>query len=372
MGLNKVELERIFYQRLNFEYRGHTFLRMAEGILKAWVFFISLFYLKFQRKNKSQISGKLFVYTSKNQSDVLRPIELKLDNTSSLVFKNSFDLIRYVSISPFSFRFDKEKITWVLKNWVSVIDIFFVIYSEAIVKSLIKKLHCVDRLFLASDHGMIVSFFIVATRNLNIKRFYVQHGMVTSKFPKLEFNTYFSFGETSVNCYQNLNSTRVLNVGKRYANPPQGNKLKNNRIGISINELDSKSKLNYSIFYLKRLNPTVEIIVRPHPAMSYKSSNDILIHNGTLDDYFDQIDINLSCESTIHLDSIYYNTPTYYINLLRDLKFFDYYGFLKNELIEHFNYSLEGSSQINFTIAEKYIANIWTKEDPLDIILNNL
>lgn len=371
------DYNRIFYQRLNFNRDKNFLINLCFGVIK-------FFFLLIKKKSTIINSTKenLFIITTKNQFEVLRKnIKLSLHNSESIISVDNNDTFSKKNWEGFlvnkilSIRNIKTKINFLYNNPHAIRDLYYVIFAESIIDNIINYLtkSKFKNIVYASDHGLICSFFIVALRDLNIKSFYIQHGMVTNKFPELEANYFFSYGKYSSICYLNKNNSKIIEVGRNYSVKTYDS-IKNNikRIGISINELDSITKLNQVIENINNLHPEYEIIIRLHPAQNKNKFKKFNLYEGNLSDYFKSINIHLSCESSIHLDSIFFKTPTFYTNILHT-KFthnYDYYNFIKNGLIVDFNEIKNPFNYINdIDISENYISNIKTGIDP-SIIIN--
>ena len=371
------DYNRIFYQRLNFNRDKNFLINLCFGVIK-------FFFLLIKKKSTIINSTKenLFIITTKNQFEVLRKnIKLSLHNSESIISVDNNDTFSKKNWEGFlvnkilSIRNIKTKINFLYNNPHAIRDLYYVIFAESIIDNIINYLtkSKFKNIVYASDHGLICSFFIIAIRNVNIKSFYIQHGMVTNKFPELEANYFFSYGKHSSLCYMNKNNSKIIEVGRNYSVKTYDS-IKNNikRIGISINELDSITKLNQVIENINNLHPEYEIIIRLHPALNKNKFKKFNLYEGNLSDYFKSINIHLSCESSIHLDSIFFKTPTFYTNILHT-KFthnYDYYNFIKNGLIVDFNEIKNPFNYINdIDISENYISNIKTGIDP-SIIIN--
>ena len=375
--LSLEDYNRIFYQRLNFNRNKNFLINLCIGLIKFFVLLI--------KKKPTTINSRkknLFLITTNNQFEVLSKTLKDLShNSAAIITINNNDILSkqnwegFLLNKTFLIKNLKTKINFLYNNPHVVRDLYYLVFAESIIQNIINYLtkSKFKNIVYASDHGLICSFFIIAIRNVNIKSFYIQHGMVTNKFPELEANYFFSYGKYSSICYLNKNNSKIIEVGRNYSVKTYDS-IKNNikRIGISINELDSITKLNQVIENLNNLFPEYEIIIRLHPALNKNKFKKFNLYEGNLTDYFNRINIHLSCESSIHLDSIFFKTPTFYTNILHS-KFthnYDYYNFIKNGLIVDFNEIKNPFNYINdIDISENYISNIKTGIDP-SIIIN--
>ena len=371
------DYNRIFYQRLNFNRDKNFLINLCFGLIKLFILFLKKKPTIVNTRNKN-----LFLITTNNQYEVLSKIIESFSLSSEVIttinkndFLNKQNWEGFLIDKKIIYKNLKTKINFLFCNPHAVRDLYYIIFAESIIDNIVNYItkSKFENIVYASDHGLICSFFIVAIRNLNIKSFYIQHGMVTNKFPELEANYFFSYGKYSSLSYLNKNNSNVIEVGRNYSVKTYDS-VKNNidRIGISINELDSKTKLNQVIENINNLYPQYEVIIKLHPSQNRNKFKKFNLYDGNLNNYFNSINIHLSCESSIHLDSIYFKTPTFYINILHT-KFthnYDYYNFIKNGLIVDFNEIKNPFNYINdINISENYINNIKTGLDP-SIIIN--
>ena len=376
--LSLEDYNRIFYQRLNFNRNKNFLINLCFGLIK---FFVLLL-----KKKPTIINSRkknLFLITTNNQFEVLSKTLKDLShNSEAIITINNDDILSkqnwegFLLNKTFLIKNLKTKINFLYNNPLVVRDLYYLVFAESIIKNIsiyIRKSNFRNIIY-ASDHGLISSFFIVAIRDLNIKSFYVQHGMVTNKFPALEANYFFSYGKYSSKCYINKNKCKIIQVGRNYStnNNFVNNKKDNHRIGISINKLDSIIKLKKVIKNINYLFPLYEVIIKLHPSQDKKKFNKFNLYEGSLSNYFDIIDIHLSSESSIHLDSIFFKTPTFYTNILHEKYryYYDWYAFIRNGLIVNFDEIKSPFNYINnIEISENYISNIKTGLDP-SIIIN--
>ena len=377
-SLSVDDFKRIFYQRLNFNRNKIFLINLCFGVVK---FFILLLIKKPKIINSTK--ENLFIVTTDNQYEVLeKTLKVSLNKSEIIISKNYDDNLRantwrgFLVSKIISIKNVKTKFNFLFNNPHAVRDLYYLVFAESIINNISNYIResNVKNLIYASDHGLICSFFIVAIENIDRKSFYVQHGMVTDKFPELKANYFFSYGKYSSKCYINNNNCKIIEVGRSYSenNDLINNKESNNRIGISINKLDSLIKLNQVIKKINYLFPEYDIIIRLHPSQDKTKFKNFNLYEGSLSNYFNLISIHLSCESSIHLDSIFFKTPTFYINILQQKfsHYYDYYNFLKNGLIEDFNEVKSPFNYINdIDISENYISNIKTGLDP-SIIIN--
>jgi hypothetical protein len=374
--LNIKDLERIFYQRLNFNLESRLVLNAFYGI--------AAFVKNFLRDDliyQPSEGRTLCLISTFNQEQVMTPI---IRNLGGCLVLNTYDKslkgksILSLRDKIFGMALSPRKIKFLINHPHLLRDIFWFFYAETILER-IKEfiiIHKISRLIVASDHGIVQSLFTVAIRELKVKSYYIQHGMVTEKFPALEYDYFFAYGERSIGSYSSLNkSIKCLPVGKVYAIKKNGIPNMSCEIGLSINMLDCMVRINDLIDRLKIKFPDKQIIVRPHPRLKDTSCLKGVIFRGPIEEYFANIAFHIAGDSSIHLDSIFYDTPTYYSDLLDEsyttLK--DGYGFLGSGLVESFKFENSWKLRGNDSaIAQQYIANIETKTSPVDVIIETI
>lgn len=377
-SLHKSELERVFYQRLNFNLESSLWkcvfkgsISFAKGLLGS--------NLAIQSSKHGDV---LSVITTQNQYQVLNPVLTKLEGAYTIntlnISPQSTNLLTWKDKLFFP-RLSPAKLKMIFKNPHLFRDIFWILYAERIisnVRGFIAK-NEIKKVVLASDHGIIHSMLTVAIRELNVQSFYVQHGMVSNRFPPLEYDFFFAYGNKSISCYRKLNTNiNCVPVGRVYTQSAEIEKKDNLKIGVSINLLDDFNKVILLLTDLKRLHPSKELIVRPHPRLGNIPELNVTIFSGALEDYFSEIEIHLAGDSSIHLDSIYFRTPTYYCDLLSvgNEIFRDYYGFVESGLVPLYTgTALSPRLKVNsLEIAKEYIYNISSRLAPESRIIEFL
>jgi hypothetical protein len=368
-GLNNKDLDRIFYQRLNFNLEKSLFKAFTKGILK----FLQLKFTVRRITNSDHTkSDLLIIIGSKNQYQVLKSI---IDNNkySNIIANNSYGAIlpnwtNIIYPSQFPRNLFKRKITYLLNHPFIIRDLYYFIYAESIIDNIIRFLesNSIKRMVFANDHSLINSFFIVASRKCKIKTFYIQHGMVKDNFPPLEYSYFFSYGKFSTEAYERIKNTRIIEVGRNYPIEKSKKTIYNSEfIGLSITELDCSKKIKKVIERLNNDYPLYKIIIRPHPAMKLaKVFKNLIIDNSNLEEYFGKIGFHVSGVSSIHLDSIYYKTPTFLVDILGNNKYDDWYGFEQNKLLPTYEEINDHINYWKYEIAELYIKNVHTKKNP--------
>jgi hypothetical protein len=205
---------------------------------------------------------------------------------------------------------------------------------------------------VANDHSSPQRSCFRAAQNLGITTIYIQHASVTENFPPLEFDYAFLDGQESLDKYKAngkaCKSTVFLSGNPRFdiiktltANDEKTDNIF--RTGIAIGAKDNLDKVNDLICNLYKIIDSIEVSVRPHPAMKVDSLLDkkmgkypIKLSNSKKENPFvfiNKNDVFISGESSFHLDVALSGKKSYYYNF-SDHPALDWYGYLKSGLIE--------------------------------------
>ena len=112
-------------------------------------------------------------------------------------------------------------------------------------------------------------------------------------------------------------------------------------IGLAVNELDNFNYVQEFFSLIK--NSEIKCIIRTHPAQDqvfirklseYIEDKDWLIWSDAreqiISDYFENINIMIAGNSSIHLEAAIAGLPTFYYEMGENLVKTDYYGYVKN------------------------------------------
>lgn len=197
---------------------------------------------------------------------------------------------------------------------------------------------------VSNDHNPENRVIKEVANSLGIKTCYVQHAHVSNLFPPLDFDYAFLDGVCSLEIYKklgNIDSEVFLSGSKKnlkllkknYSN--SGNLV----LGVAINLEDEIESVlsNFSILsfskVIVRLHPRYKFrrdeipIKKKYDTVSFHSANDV-----SLADFFDQIDILVAGNSSIHLEAAISGIKSFYIGSVNSVH--DYYGFVESELVK--------------------------------------
>lgn len=340
-----------FVKRRYTKSRLVLFLNIVKVVLRA--IYGLLYFNKRKLKNNEKIDF-LFYYITSNNKRALEPVYECMDNA---VLAGPNELNNRASwkygilyIGKVLKQLQKEENEYLRKVYTSEfveLCLTYCYYHNAK-----KQLNAMkpNFLILSNDHIAHARAFMRVGQQLGINTVYLQHASITDKFPPLEFDYAFLDGQESFDKYKKAGvSTKniYLEGNPRFDIIPQlvkpNKEKKIQRLGISINLADHWIKvyeLIQSIVESNNIKLSVEL--RPHPAMNMRKvidffeKLDIKISNPQKENPFVFInnnDVFISCESSIHLDTVLANKISLYYNLLENSEPQDAYGYIKTGLI---------------------------------------
>jgi len=255
---------------------------------------------------------------------------------------------------------------------------------------------------LSNDHTMSSRCFLLLAKELNIKSLYIQHASVNDTHPLLEFDYAFLDGLETIEEYKkagNIYSNVFLTGASRFHSISNDKKTINKIpiLGIAYNILDKENLISKLIDELLNYNNQFKITIRPHPAeknfyyFKEKYSNDehIIFSDSRIEkatDFLNKIDILISNNSSIHLESAYKGIPSIIYSLLSTSKANDQYGYLSMGLVKEANsfselvHFLENKKELPHQIISYFLADYGTDyygkvsflhHDIIEWIINN-
>jgi hypothetical protein len=223
-------------------------------------------------------------------------------------------------------------------------------------------------MIFSNDHN---PYYLGASRcakAFGVQRVYIQHGGVSSIFPKLDFDVAVLFDNKSRDIYARLGHTTCKNL--MIARPSELKKIntvvsrkvtsdeKNKRVIIFLTALPNIPKVLNCLNLLKKNPHVCEILIKCHPNFN---DNYYFTEHAKLIDNFDTVapdDICIIGNSTVTVDLAKYVTGSVYQNFDLDDIDKDYYGFVADGIAEELK-SDELSDQF------------WTKSVPKNIDRKN-
>ncbi len=197
----------------------------------------------------------------------------------------------------------------------------------------------------ANDHLIIARSMLLAANHLGIKTYYVQHASVSEYFPPLEFSYALLEGMDSqlkyAKCGEVKSIVHLCGMSKFDQFSKQLNvKKKVGVVGFAFNLIDEIEEVFKFVSQLIEDNSNLKILLRAHPG---DSRNMELFRNFSFSDsktepafnFLSKIDCLISGESSIHLEAVLLDVYPLHFSFDKKIQF-DYYGFVKNNLVEHF------------------------------------
>lgn len=209
-------------------------------------------------------------------------------------------------------------------------------------KHAIKKFKPTAVIF-SNDHLPNTRALLKSACTFGIKTIYIQHASISKYFPALEFDLALLEGEDAYRKYKSIGPVK----GKvEFIGMPKfdkfAKKLKTSeeikKIAICYNTLDELEDVKELYFSLRDYFPSIELILRAHPSDRRNLDIDNVIASDAEKElsleFFQRVDVSISSNSSIHLEAVLLNVPSIYYQFT-DWGFFDYYGFVENELVEY-------------------------------------
>ncbi|PWL39846.1 hypothetical protein DKG77_03180 [Flagellimonas aquimarina] len=328
--------------------------------------FIRLFVTKKIPKNKIW-----FLSISPNNYNALKSIQ---ENVEDSIFVSKYTIKEKPSYRTYYcnyrfrfiylFFFPLNLMIYSSRNPVKAIrfyDLLFKVngcYPESL--RVLRK-YCPKAIVFTNDHEIMPRALLLAAKKLNIPTYYVQHASVSKYFPPLSFDFALLEGEDSKKKYLKIQKTdtKIYLVGMPKFDQYVELANKENRlesIGIAYNAMDDIELLKKMICHLTKSFPDLKFIIRPHPSdqrevkglkVNFSSSR-----KENSFEFLTRIDALIASDSSIHLEAVLLNIFSMSYSFSNN-NFIDYYGFVQNGLIDHFDSIDDLSRQIISLKCEK-------------------
>jgi len=319
------------------------------------IFKISLSnFLKFFIKNDLPKNKVWFFSISDNNFRSLNPIKESVEDSifvSPFSFNKQNNAVYYLNFT-FKFFYDLifpiSLLGYSLTNKFSNVryfDLFFKANGSFNESLRLLRRYKPKGIIFANDHEIIPRAILSAAKELNIKTFYVQHASVSKYFPPLGFDYALLEGEDAKQKYLEIGKTRtkieLIGMPKfdEFAQFVNIN-TKVRAVGIAYNSMDDLLIVESIFRQLKNNFPDLEFKVRPHPSDKRRSPfnrNDISNpREESSFDFLKKIDALIAADSSIHLEAVLLNVYSLSYSFNKE-ETKDYYGFILNGLIEHYN-----------------------------------
>ena len=222
---------------------------------------------------------------------------------------------------------------------------------------LLRNLNRIEKVIFANDHNVENRLFKIASEHLKIKTVYLQHASVTSLFPQLDFDQSFLFGEEDFTKYKIVGEVKgeIILAGspkldELYEFRRDSSFRQRQTIGLALNANDETDRI-ISLVDSILAKSSYNVIIRMHPGDKRQLEFDsvrIKLHNATkvpLIEFFSKIDFLIAGDSSIHLECMYLNIPSFFIELGSEPSK-DHYHFLKSGLVQL--YPMDVTSDVVF------------------------
>lgn len=272
-----------------------------------------------------------------------------------------------VLISPKYIKKQKGKV-----NKVHIlINLSLFMSSVKIFEEQLKK-YGIEQVILTNDHNLHTLALLLASKNLRIKSYYIQHASVSPAFPKLLPEISLLEGQQAVDIYEkigNLSKTihlvgiprldGILNL-KRSLNQT------NITVGFCLKPYYSDGLVEQYIKTIRSSENVGKIILRPHPGngegfYDRLKNYQVEISNAREErpqEFIKKLDVLISGESSIILESALMKIKTIYID--DQVAQYDLYGFVKNGIatpVSSFEELQKELQQIDFQKVEEQYNN---------------
>jgi hypothetical protein len=311
-------------------------------------------------EKEEYLQGKVWLYVvSQNNVDSLQFLKAGLPN-AVLVAGQSKELgkcnkavqrislrrkvLYYYKFLPLFFTFLKYKKASTLRFFDLLYDA--VGFNEVYLQKLRK--YKPKAIVFANDHNADARAMLLAAKAADIKTVYIQHASISPIFPPLQFDLSLLEGQDSLDKYKLCGSVdgRLELVGMPKADayvPFRNTNQAIKTIGIGCNLMDATAEIENLLRQLTTDFPQLSFILRPHPrdTRNFKSiagiNPNITISDGkkvATFDYLQQLDVQISGNSGIHLEAVLLNVWSIFYNMNTEENLHDYYGYIQHGLVD--------------------------------------
>ena len=387
---------RLFYFRKKATYLFPIYQSIPFGFLKLFKKALHILFLKGSTSDEvsrvQKFSNKIkyvFVVITKNHARIAQEVlkDIPADTILIIGTKNHLNAENFVDWKKLENEISIRDIALShvrFLNLYNVRDLDRILFIQKVnqnIKALFESF-VFEKVVFFGDHDYVSSHLLLHAKCFlpKVQTVYIQHGFTTESFPPILFDQFFCYGKSTVQKYQFLNPKcevftcgKVFNDYSKQVIPPKDNS--SNVIGISVNLLDDISKIESFVRVLQEFFEC-NIIIRPHPGMGeFKLKSIVPVeydYSSSLQSYFGKLTHHYSGISSVHLDSLFFEVPSAFINLSKK-NINDLYGFVESGLIQSFDWQapklpvFERDKRFR-ELAESFLANIYSKENPASFI----
>ena len=326
---------------------GYTILRLFGNLFKSV-------------EQPHALHGKIWLYVvSQNNYDSLKFVQKKFPEAVFVAgqsknigrYKNEVHrislrrkLLYYYKFPFLFFLFLKNRKESTLRFFDLLYDAvgFYEVYHQKL------QQYSPTAVIFANDHNADARAMLMAAKALGIKTIYIQHASVSTIFPPLSFNLNLLEGQDSLDKYSQCGlvqgQVELIGMPKADAYVPFRNHNKEiSTVGIGCNLLDDLTEVGNLVRRLSTAFPGLKFILRPHPRDTRNllafitSANNVQLSDSRSEpvfDYLQQLDVQISSNSGIHLEAVLLNVWSIFYDLNPSQQLLDYYGFIHHGLVD--------------------------------------
>jgi len=330
-----------------FRMAGYTAVRLIGNLFKSV-------------ERQEELQGKVWLYVvSQNNYDSLKFISESLPDTvfvagQSKAIGRYNRVVQRLSLRRKLFYYYKFPFLLIrfLKTHKKSTSRFFDLLYDAIgfYEVYLRKLRFYKPLAIvfANDHNADARAMLLAAKTLGVKTIYIQHASVSPIFPPLAFDLNLLEGQDALAKYKACGpiqgQVQLIGMPKADTYIPQRNRSKYIKtVGIGCNLLDDPQEVEQLLRKLSVALPEITFILRPHPRDTRDLAAFVTIagniklsdsHTEPVFDYLQQLDVQVSGTSGIHLEAVLLNVWSIFYNFKAKQQLKDYYGFVEHGLVD--------------------------------------
>jgi hypothetical protein len=209
---------------------------------------------------------------------------------------------------------------------------------------------------VVNDHVYSTRILMFWAEKMRIPSFYIQHASVTEGFPILDMKHALLEGNDAREKYLKAGSdpSKISLIGipkldQHFTRINKGSVIRT--LGVATNGLETLEQVFDLIVWIQHNFPDLDIYYRPHRFEYYGKRKPLLqdflekikalkkpirisspFYQNVMD-YLSELDCLIAGDSGIHLEAVWLNVTSIYFN--NGGSFFDYYGFVKKNLVLH-------------------------------------
>lgn len=233
------------------------------------------------------------------------------------------------------------------KRTLRIIDFFTINFAVYDVYLNVLKETRPKAIVFSNDHNPRLRSLVHAAKKMDIPTIYIQHASVSDFFPPLIFDLSLLEGNDALDKYKKNGPIKglveLIGMPKfdSFTYQLRKNSVTKN-IGVCTNFLTPVLAIYKLLDELVVNFPECQITLRPHPGYTNeidksKINKQILFSDGKKEGVFEFLekqDVIVAGESGIHLDASLLKRISIYYNFGKKAAYPDYYGFVRNGLIE--------------------------------------